>query len=123
MTDPDQLRTWQASESKPVRVLGATAAALLAVVSGLALIPGVPGYVPAAVGVAGLGLTVFVSSLTENKTVPWQDTVAKVTPAGKVIAGPAAAQPTGTTVTVLTDVAPPAFRPGPSTDLSEGDPL
>lgn len=104
----------RSSESKPVRVLGAVGAGLLAVVSGLAAIPGVPGWVPAVVGVAGLGITVGVTKFTEDKTVPWSETGAKKDPVtGELVAGPAADVRTGAVVTVepglgATSTPPPA---------------
>lgn len=111
----DQLRSSQESESKPVRVLGATAAALLAIVAGLAVIPGVPGWVPAAVGVAGLGLTVWHTSYTGNQVTPWQDVAAKRTPTGRIVSGPADKDhPTGASVAVVADTTPPSFQPGGS---------
>lgn len=97
-----------ASESKPVRVLGAVGAGLLAVVSGLAAIPGVPGWVPAVVGVVGLGITVGVTKFTEDKTTPYADVAARAVPGSDtLVAGPAAVDvPNGAAVTVSTDAAP-----------------
>lgn len=88
------------SASKPVRYLGAMGAAATAAVTALAVIPGIPLWVPAAVGAVGLVMTVFVAKLTENNTTPWTDVAAKVTPAGDVIAGPASDIRTGATVEV-----------------------
>jgi len=101
----------QVSVSKPVRYLGAMGVAATAAVTALAVIPGIPVWVPAAVGAMGLVMTVFVSKLTENNTTPWTDVAAKVTLTGEVIAGPAAEQKTGTTVEVLTPVDPPPASP------------
>lgn len=127
----DTIRSSAVSETKPVRALAGVGAALLALVSGLAVIPGVPGWVPATVGAAGLAITAFLGKYTEDKTTPWQDVAAKTTPTGKVIAGPAATQPTGTTVAVITDTTPAAFQPAetvypapqPDPPRGEDDPL
>lgn len=90
----------QVSASKPVRYLGAMGAAATAAVTALAIIPGIPAWVPAVVGAFGLVATVFVSKLTENNTTPWTDVAAKVTPTGETIAGPASDIRTGATVEV-----------------------
>lgn len=125
MSDP--IRSSQVSEPKPVRVLASAGAALLAVVSGLSVIPGIPAWVPPTVGVLGLGLTAYMGRYTEARTTPWENVAAKTTPTGKVIAGPAATQPTGTTVAMITDATPAAFQPAetvypaPQADLPEGD--
>lgn len=89
-----------ASKSKPVRLLLALAAAAVAAPSALAVIPGVPGWVAAAVGAFGLLLTIALAKFTEDSVTPWEDVAAKVTPTGRVVAGPAAIQPTGTAVVV-----------------------
>lgn len=95
------------SESKPVRLLGAMAAAAVAAPSALAVIPGVPGWVAAAVGALGLLLTIALAKYTGDATTPWVDVAAKVTPAGEVVAGPAAVQKTGTPVEVVRPIENP----------------
>jgi hypothetical protein len=92
------------SQSKPVRLLLALAATAVAAPSALAVIPGVPGWIAAAVGAFGLLLTIALAKYTEDSVTPWADVAAKVTPTGRVVAGPAADQPTGSTVVVTTDV-------------------
>lgn len=120
-----QLLSHQVSESKPVRLLGAIGAAATAAVTALAVIPGVPAWIPAAVGVVGLVLTVFVGKYTENRTVPWEDVAAKVTPTGRLISGPADEHhPTGASVALVTPPPSSSFQPGTSVyPEGEGDPL
>jgi hypothetical protein len=101
------------SESKPVRVLGAVGAGLLAVVSGLAAIPGIPGWVPAVVGVFGLGITVGVTKFTERRTTPWETAAAIVNPEapGELIAGPAARKAAGVAPGYVVEVYSPTSPP------------
>lgn len=96
---PDQLPANMRSESKPVLMLGAVGAALVAIVGGLAVIPGIPDWVPAAVGLLGLFLTTFATRSAQAKTVPLANTKALyVDSTGETVAGPAASLPTGTVV-------------------------
>lgn len=88
------------SPSKPVRFLAAVAAGATAATGALAVIPGVPGWVPAVVGALGLVLTAGLAKYTEDATTPWTDVVAKKTPEGDVVAGPASPIRTGATVEV-----------------------
>lgn len=95
----NQLPPNMQNESRPVRMLGGLGAALLAIVGGLALIPGIPNWVPAAVGLAGLFLTTFVTKTTESKTVPLANTKAiYIDSTGETVAGPASVLKTGTVV-------------------------
>lgn len=129
MSDP--LRSSQVSISEPaslVSVFGALAAGATAAVTALAVIDGVPKWLTAAVGVVAAISTAVFGFLTKQsvtaRTTPWTDVAAKVTPTGKVIAGPAAEQPTGTTVAVVQDTPPAAFEPGGTVyPTPEGDPL
>lgn len=103
------------SESRPVRLLGAVAAVAVAAPSALAVIPGVPGWIAATVGAIGLLLTIGLAKYTGDSVTPWVDVVAKQTPSGKVVSGPAdSTHPTGATVTVVADTSPPKFQPGAS---------
>jgi hypothetical protein len=104
MSDNMKLPTDMTSVDKPVRWLAALAAAAVAAPAALAMVPGMPGWVSGAVGALGLILTAVVAKMTENVVTPWKDVAAKVTPAGEVVAGPAAEQETGTVV----EVTPPA---------------
>lgn len=98
MSNNTELPARMVSESKPVRMLAAMAATAVAAPSALAVIPGVPGWVAAAVGAFGLLLTVGLAKFTEDSVTPWKDVVSKLTPSGAVVAGPASLQPTGTAV-------------------------
>lgn len=89
------------SESKPVRILYAVSAVAVAAPSALAVIPGVPGWIAAAVGALGLLLTVGLGRYTQDQVTPTENVAARQLPSGKVVAGPAASQPDGTTVTVV----------------------
>jgi hypothetical protein len=78
------------STSKPVEILGWISAASTALVGALALIDGVPSWVVAVVAAIGVVATKLLSYATTKQVTPWKDVVAKVTPQGQVVAGPAA---------------------------------
>lgn len=121
----DQLTSSQASESKPVRVLYAVAAGATAVAAGLPLLtPNRLDWIGPALGLLGVVITVAMGKFTEGIVTPWYDVAAKVTPSGRVIAGPAARQPTGSAVVVKTDTVSPKFEPGGTVynEPMEGDP-
>lgn len=107
MSNNEELPTKMVSESKPVRLLGAVAAGAMAATSALAVIPGVPGWVAGVCGLLGLVLTAGLAKYTSDAVTPWKDVAAKVTPAGDVVAGPAAVQTTGSLVDVVLPVATP----------------
>lgn len=88
------------STSKPVRLLGAVAAAATAATGALAIIPGIPGWVAATCGALGLILTAALTKYTQDSTTPWSDVAAKVIPSGETVAGPASDIRTGATVEV-----------------------
>lgn len=89
------------SKSRPVRALASVAAATVVLASGLPpLTPDPLDWIGPAVGLVGLVITAGLVPWTERRTVPWENVAAKVTESGKVVAGPAAEQPNGTTVTV-----------------------
>lgn len=127
----NQLTSTQVSTAEPTRlvtVFGATAAGATALVTALALIPGVPAWVFGVVGAVAAVSTAVGGYLAKRsvtaQTTPWADVAAKVTPSGKVIAGPAAVQPTGATVAVVANTASPSFQPGTSVyPETDGDPL
>lgn len=122
----EQLTTSQASASKPVRALYAVAAGATAVSAGLPLLtPDRFDWIGPALGLLGVVITVAMGKYTEGTVTPWEDVAAKLTPSGKVIAGPAAHQPTGSTVVVKTDTVSPKFEPGGTVynDPMEGDAL
>lgn len=100
MSNNEELPSRMASKSKPVRVLLAVAAGATAATGALAVIPGVPSWVPAALGALGIILSVGVAKYTEDSVTPWSDVVAKKTPDGDVVAGPASPLRTGATVEV-----------------------
>lgn len=125
----DQLRSTQVSGTEPtklVTVFGAVAAACTALVTALALIDGVPAWLIGVVGAVAAVSTAVAGYLTKQSvtalTTPWTDVAAKVTPAGKVISGPADPNHrTGDTVAVVADHSPPAFQPGGA--IGDGDAL
>lgn len=126
MSDP--LTSSQVSIAEPTKaitVFGAVAAGATALVTALALISGVPAWVTAAVGAVAAVSTAVVGYLTKQavtaRTTPWQDVAAKQTPTGRVIAGPAARQPTGSAVVVKTDTVSPKFEPGGTVYDQTGD--
>jgi hypothetical protein len=89
------------SKSKPVRLLFAIAGGATILAGGLPLIPGVPGWLGAAVGLAGLVISGAVTIYTEQNVTPWADVAVKATPTGKLVAGPAAENlPNGAAVKV-----------------------
>lgn len=105
MSNNTELPSRMASESKPVRGLLAVAAASTVLAAGLPILtPSHLDWIGPAVGLVGLVITAGVAKFTEDKVTPWQDVAAKVTPTGRVVAGPAAEQPTGSSVVVTTDV-------------------
>lgn len=126
------------SKSKPVRLLLAVAAGATILAGGLPLITGVPAWVGAAVGLAGLVITGGVAVYTEQNTTPWADVAVKATPSGTLVAGPAAENlPNGARVQVRGvggQIAPGSATIGSTTpvetvqpaqpaDPEEGDPL
>lgn len=104
---PDRMQ----SESKPVRLLYAVSAVAVAAPSALAVIPGVPGWIAAAVGAFGLLLTVGLGRYTQDQVTPWKDVAAKVTPSGNIVAGPASDITNGRSVEVVSNPSPPTPEP------------
>jgi hypothetical protein len=88
------------SDSNPVIWLASVAAACTVLVAALANIPGVPGWVVGAVGAVGAVATAVGGVLAKARVTPWKDVVAKVTPLGKTVAGPAADLVTSPSTTV-----------------------
>lgn len=133
----DQLSSVQVSDAEPARlvtIFGATAAGATALVTALALIPGVPAWVFGALGAVAAVSTAVGGYLTKQsvteRTTPWQDVAAKVTPHGRIVSGPADPHhPTGSAVAVVGDPARPSFQPGTPDQPGvypaerEGDPL
>lgn len=92
------------SESKPVRALAYVAAASIVLASGLPpLTPDAFDWIGPAVGLIGLVATALLGVRTEAKVTPWEDVAAKQTPSGAIVAGPAAEQPNGSSVSVVPD--------------------
>ena len=121
-----RLRSSQESESKPVRLLWSIAGGAAVLAGGLpTLTPDKYDWIGGAIGLAGLVIAGALGRWTQNQVTPWEDVAAKTTPSGKVIAGPAASQPTGATVAVVDDTPPSSFQPGASVypGDGEGDPL
>lgn len=134
----DQLSSTQVSGDEPtqlITVFGAVAAGATALVTALALIPGVPPWAFGVVGAVAAVCTAITGYLTKRsvtrQTTPWQDVAAKVTPHGKIISGPADTErPTGALVALVDATASSSFQPGESVyppagpDYpNEGDPL
>jgi hypothetical protein len=90
------------SMSSPVVIFGWIAASCTALVGALALVPGVPPVVPAVVAAIGFVATSLLGFATKAKVTPWKDVVAKVTPSGRTVAGPAANAATPATMPVNT---------------------
>lgn len=111
MSDPNSLPSQMVSKSKPVLVLGAIAAAATAATGVTAAIHGLPNWVAPTVAGIGVVATAIIASLTTGQVTPWADVAAKLTPSGKVVAGPAARQPTGSSVVVKTDTVTPMSEP------------
>lgn len=88
------------SESKPVRVLYAVAAVAVAAPSALAVIPGVAGWIAAAVGAAGLLLTVGLGRYTQDQVTPTDSVEVRKLPSGALVAGEGSDIPTGAPVDV-----------------------
>jgi hypothetical protein len=79
------------SKSKPVRVLAAVAAGSTALAGGLPLLtPDRFDWIGPAVGLLGLVITAAMAVYTEQNVTPWEDVAVKATPAGRLVAGPAA---------------------------------
>lgn len=95
-----QLPQSMQSRSKPVEILGWVASGSTALVGALALIEGVPSWLVGVVAAIGIVATKLLSYATTKQVTPWEDVVAKVTPIGKVVAGPAADAVTSPTIPV-----------------------
>lgn len=92
------------SRSKPVRVLAGVAAGALAVAGGLPLLtPDRLDWIGPALGLLGIGIVAGLGKFTEDKVTPVENVAAQQLPSGKVVAGPAASQPDGTSVRVVRD--------------------
>lgn len=104
-----------ASKSRPVRVLAGVAAGATAVTGGLGLVPGVPAWIPAVVGLLGLGLTVGLAKFTEDQVAPYEDVAAMKAPGQTdlFVAGPASPVETGKAVDVTASGPLYPFDPGP----------
>jgi hypothetical protein len=100
VSNNEELPARMDSKSKPVRLLLAVAAGASTATGALAVIPGIPGWIPAMVGAIGLILSVAVGKYVEDSTTPWTDVAAKVIPTGETVAGPASNIRTGATVEV-----------------------
>lgn len=113
MSETSDLAPSQVSTPNPVLIMAAVLTTYQAFVGGLAALevldPKLVGVLVLAGAAVGLGWGVY----TRGQVTPWSVVVAKATPQGNVIAGPAAMQDTGASV-VVTDagtgdvVAPPA---------------
>jgi hypothetical protein len=78
------------SKSSPVMWLAGIAAVCTVLVTTLASIPQVPPVVTVIIGAIGAAATGLAGIYTKGLVTPWKDVVAKVTPTGRTIAGPAA---------------------------------
>lgn len=98
---PDnQLPSEAGSKTNPVLIMAGIIAGLQVILGGSALADFVD---PKIIGLCTLvlaGITVACGIITRGQVTPWVDVVAKATPAGNIVAGPAANQMTGTEVTV-----------------------
>lgn len=104
MSNNTELPARMTSRSKPVRVLGSVAAGSAALAGGLPMLtPDRYDWIGPAFGLLGIVLSVALTKWTEDQTTPWDDVAAKVTPSGKVVAGPASSIPTGATVEVVNE--------------------
>lgn len=126
----DQLQPYQQSADEPtgvIGVFGAVAAGAAALVTALAVVPGVPTVVVIVVGCVAAVSTAVYGYYTKRsvraQVTPWTDVAAKVTPRGNVIAGPAASQPTGTSVAVVRESLRPSAQEPDTAGPLEGDAL
>jgi hypothetical protein len=97
-TDQLALAEEDHTTSKPVEVLGWVAASATALVGVLVLIDGIPPVVITVVAGVGVVATKLLSYATTKKVTPWKAVVSKITPDGRIVAGPAATLDTGTEV-------------------------
>lgn len=90
------------SESKPVRTLYAISAGALVVAAGLPLLtPDSFDWIGPSLGLVGAAIVAGLGKFTEGKVTPVENVAARQLPSGKVVAGPAASQPDGTSVRVV----------------------
>lgn len=96
----NQLPPEQVSKGNPVLIMSSVLAAYQAFVGGLGVLevldPKIVGVLVLGGAAAGIGWGTY----TKGVVTPWQDVVAKATPRGQVVAGPAAHQDTGVPVVV-----------------------
>lgn len=101
----------ESSQSQPVLILGAVAAASVVLAGGLPpLTPDNLDWIGPAVGLLGLVTTAVLTVLTRAKVVPAENVAARVTPSGTTVAGDASEVRTGAPVDV-TPAAPTNWAP------------
>lgn len=109
------------SKPKPVRMLLSIAAASTAVAGGLPLLtPDSLDWIGPACGLLGLVLTVAVGTYTEGQVVPVQNVaVQRNDETGDLVAGKAAAVPTGTVVEEPVAAGESPYGPSPAPGLPQ----
>ena len=99
------------SDSKPVVILGAVAAACTALVTALAT-AGLPPVVLVVIGAVAVVCTAVGGFLTQRKTVPVENVaVMRNDQTGDLVAGEAAVVPNGTVVDEPTPAGPSPYTP------------
>jgi hypothetical protein len=104
MPQNNDLAPEQVSKSNPVLIMTCVLTAYQTFVGGLGALEVLPDKAVGVMVLAGAAAALGWGMYVKGVVTPWQDVVAKATPAGNVIAGPAANQDTGTSV-VVTDAA------------------
>jgi len=97
----DTLPSEQQSKAKPVLMMAAVIGALQVVLGGAALADFVSDEVIGIVQLVIAAIAIGYGIYTQGVVTPWQDVVAKATPSGMVVAGPASSSATGSEVTVV----------------------
>lgn len=92
----------ESSQSQPVLILGAVAAASVVLAGGLPpLTPDNLDWIGPAVGLLGLVATAVLTVLTRAKVTPNENVAARALPSGEIVAGDASPTPNGAPVDVL----------------------
>jgi hypothetical protein len=112
----NELAPEQVSKSNPVLIMTCVLAAYQTFVGGLGTLEVLPDKAVGVLVLGGAAAALGWGMYTKGIVTPWEDVVAKATPQGQVIAGPAAQQETGLPVVVTDASSGEVVAPPPNLD-------